>query len=124
MDPITSTIVAALSVMGSEFVKSSVKDAYDGLKTVIRRKWGEGGSLAKAIEELQANPNSKGQALVLEEKVSETNAAKDADVMQAVSSLLAQLKEAGIAVQAGGDIYIGNEIINSERAHIGPEESR
>jgi len=126
MDPITSTIVAALSVMGSEVVKSSVKDAYDQLKAVIRRKWGEAGPLSKAVDDLQANPKSKGQALVLEEKVSETKAAENADVMKAVETLVAALKEAGTAIRSGRDTYISNDIINSPGAHIGPEggESR
>jgi hypothetical protein len=40
MDPITTAIIAALPVLASELVKSSVKDAYAGLKAVILRKWG------------------------------------------------------------------------------------
>src|SRR5689334_18100402 len=98
MDPITSTIIAALSVMGSEFVKSSVKDAYDELKAVIRGKWGEAAPLAKAVDDLQANPKSKGQALVVEEKVSETCATKDADIMQAVARLVGELQKVGTHV--------------------------
>ena len=38
MDPITTAILAVLQVIGSEVIKSSVKDAYDGLKAVIRGK--------------------------------------------------------------------------------------
>jgi hypothetical protein len=44
MDPITTAIVAALPAMASDLVKSSVKDTYDGLKAVIRRKWGHEGA--------------------------------------------------------------------------------
>ena len=122
MDPITSTMIAALSVMGSEFVKSSVKDAYDELKSVIRRRWGEATPLTKAVDDLEANPTSKGQALVLEEKVSETHAAQDPDVMKAVARLVAELKEVGAKVISGRDTYIGNEISNSPNAHIGPSD--
>ena len=40
MDPITTTIVATLPALASDLVKSSLKDAYEGLKSVIRRTWG------------------------------------------------------------------------------------
>jgi hypothetical protein len=39
MDPITATILAVLPAVASEMAKSTVKDAYEGLKAVIRRKW-------------------------------------------------------------------------------------
>jgi hypothetical protein len=60
MDPITTTILAALGVMGSEAIKSGVKDAYDNLKAVIRCKWGETAPISKAIGE---EPTSKPQAV-------------------------------------------------------------
>jgi hypothetical protein len=127
MDPITSTIVSALSVMGSEFLKSSVKDSYDELKAVIRNKWGATAPLTKAVEELQANPNSQGQKLVLEERVADTKAAEDGDVMQAVTKLVAKLKEHSSATMSGRDTFVGdyidNKIIGSEGSHIGPKGS-
>jgi hypothetical protein len=106
MDPITTAIVASLPALTSDLVKSSVKDAYDGLKTVIRRKWGEASPLAKAVEELEGNPKSKGQALVLEEKVAEFKAAEDTDVMRALAKLVSQLKEANIGGEAVGSINV------------------
>jgi Asp-tRNA(Asn)/Glu-tRNA(Gln) amidotransferase A subunit family amidase len=122
MDPITSTIVAALPVIGSEFVKSSVRDAYDQLKTVIHRKWGKEAPIAKAVDDLQANAKSKGQELVLQQRVSETNADKDPGVMEAVEKLIAELKEAGTTIISGRDTYEGNNIINSQNSQIGPRE--
>ena len=41
MDPITAAILAVLPALASDVVKAGVKDAYDGPKAVIRRKWGE-----------------------------------------------------------------------------------
>jgi hypothetical protein len=106
MDPITTAIVAALPALASDLVKSSVKDAYDGLKAVIRRKWGEAGPLAKAVKDLEANPKSKGQALVVEERVAESKAAEDADVMRALAKLVNELKEANIGGEAVSAINI------------------
>ena len=60
MDPITSAVVAALPAIASGLVQSSVKDAYEGLKAVIRRKWGDASPVAKSVDALEANPKSKG----------------------------------------------------------------
>jgi hypothetical protein len=106
MDPITTAIVAAVPALASDLVKSSVKDAYDGLKAVIRRKWGEAGPLAKAVNDLEANPKSKGQALVLEERVAESKATDDTDVMHALANLVSELKEAPIGGEAVGSINV------------------
>jgi hypothetical protein len=100
MDPITTTILAALGVMGSEVIKSGVKDAYDNLKAVIRRKWGETASISKAITAIEEDPQSKAQAAVLEEKVAAVKATADAEVAQALHTLVELLKTEGIAGQA------------------------
>ena len=96
MDPITTTILAALGVMGSELIKSGVKDAYDNLKAVIRRKWGEAAPISKAITAIEEDPQSKAQAAVLEEKVAAVKATADAEVAQALQKLVQQLKTEGI----------------------------
>jgi len=106
MDPITTAIVAALPAVSSDLVKSTLKDAYDGLKAIIRRKWGEAGHLPKAVEDLEANPKSRGQVAILAEKVAETKAVEDTDVMQALAKLVAELKEARIGGEAVADIAV------------------
>ena len=96
MDPITTAIVAVLPALTSDLVKSSVKDAYAGLKAIIRRKWGDASPLAKSVDALEANPKSKGQSEVLAEHVAAGNATADAEVMQALAKLVEQLKKEGI----------------------------
>ena len=100
MDPITTTILAALGVMGSELIKSGVKDAYDNLKAVIRRKWGETAPISKAITAIEEDPQSKAQAAVLGEKVAAVKATADAEVAQALHQLVEQLKTKGIGGEA------------------------
>ena len=92
MDPITTAIVAALPALATELVSSSVKDAYSGLKAVIVRKFGSTSAVAKSVNDLEANPKSKGQAMVLSEHVVEAKAEADADIMKAVSTLIEALK--------------------------------
>jgi disulfide oxidoreductase YuzD len=59
MDPITSTILAVLPCLASDMIKSSIKDAYEGLKAVIRRKWGNAALISKAITAIEEDPKSK-----------------------------------------------------------------
>jgi hypothetical protein len=92
MEPITAAILAVLPGLATDAVKS----AYEGLKTVIRRKWGEGAPIAKAITALEEDPNSKAQAAVLEEKVAAVKAAEDPDVAKALRELLDQMKAHGV----------------------------
>jgi HetE-like protein len=100
MDPITAAIVAVLPALASDMVKSGVKDAYDGLKAVIRRKWGDAAPINKAISALEEDPKSKAQATVLEEKVAGVKATDDAEVAQALHRLVEQIKTQGIGGEA------------------------
>jgi hypothetical protein len=100
MDPITAAILAVLPALASDVVKSGVKDAYDGLKAVIRRKWGDAAPISKAIAAIEEDPNSKAQAAVLEEKVGAVKAAEDAEVAQALRQLVEQMKTHGIGGEA------------------------
>jgi hypothetical protein len=104
MDPITTAILAVLPALASDMVKSGVKDAYEGLKAVIRRKWGDAAPISKAIAAIEQDPNSKAQAAVLEEKVGAVKAAEDAEVMKALHQLIEQMKSHGIAGEAAARI--------------------
>jgi disulfide oxidoreductase YuzD len=106
VDPITAAIVAALPAVVSSVVVSGVKDAYEGLKAVIRRKWGEAAPISKAISAIEEDPTSKAQATVLEEKVAAVKAIEDAEVAQALRRLLEQLETHGIAAEAVAKIQV------------------
>jgi hypothetical protein len=106
MDPITTAIVAALPALASDLVKSSVKDAYAGLKSIICRKWGDTSAVAKSVDALEANPKSKGQAAVLSEHVNAVNAMADVEVMQALAKLVDALKKEGIGGESIAQIAI------------------
>ena len=96
MEPITAAIIAVLQFVGSEVAKSGIKDAYDALKAVIRRKWGETAPISKAISAIEEDPESKPQAAVLEEKVKGAKAIDDPEVAQALRQLVEELKANGI----------------------------
>jgi len=100
MDPITTAILAVLPALASDVVKSGVKDAYEGLKAVIRRKWGDAAPISRAITAIEQDPGSKAQAAVLAEKVSAAKAAEDAEVVEAVRQLVEQMRTHGIGGEA------------------------
>ena len=97
IDPITTAIVAALPALASDMVSSAVKDSYAGLKSVIARKFGAAGAVTKSVDDLEANPKSKGQAMVLSERVTQANAEADAEIMAAVKTLVEALAKANAA---------------------------
>jgi hypothetical protein len=125
MDPITTTILAALSVMGSELIKSGVKDAYEGLKAAIREKWGESAPISKAIVALEEDPQSKAQAAVLQEKVGDVKATDDPEVARALHNLVEQMKTDGVGVAkvAGIQFNMGGGVVQgvagAENVQIG-----
>jgi len=100
MDPITTAILAVLPALASDVVKSGVKDAYEGLKAVIRRKWGDAAPISRAITAIEQDPGSKAQAAVVAEKVSAAKAAEDAEVVEAVRQLVEQMRTHGIGGEA------------------------
>ena len=125
MDPITAAILAVLPALASDVVKSGVKDAYEGLKAVIRRKWGDAAPISKAIAAIEEDPKSKAQAAVLEEKVGAVKATEDAEVAQALHRLVEQMKAHGIGGEAIARIAINitggtvQGVVGAENVSIG-----
>jgi hypothetical protein len=106
MDPITTAVVAALPALASDVVKSTVKDAYDALKEVIRRRWGERSPVARAVEALERDPTSEDRAQSLEERIADTKATQDPEVMKVLAKLAASLEKADIAGSASTQINL------------------
>jgi hypothetical protein len=67
---------------------------------VIQKQWGKSSPIAKAVDALEASPKSKGQALVLAENVTASNATANPDVMHALAKLVGELKKEGIGGNA------------------------
>ena len=100
MDPITTAILSVVPALAADVVKSGVKDAYEGFKAVIRRRWGETAPISKAIAAVEQDPTSKAQAAVLEEKVTAVNASKDVEVAKALHQLVVKMRENNVGTDA------------------------
>jgi hypothetical protein len=96
MDSITAAILTALGGLSH----TAVKDAYNGLKGLIARKFGADSRVSRAIEDLEAQPESEGRKAVLQEEVAVAGALNDAEVAAAVRALLEQTDAGGARVQA------------------------
>lgn len=91
MEPITTAIIAALiagvTAGATQVGKSALVDAYNGVKTLLSKKFGKESKLAKAVNELEENPDSKGRQLTLQEEVEAVQAGQDPEVLQAAKLL-------------------------------------
>jgi hypothetical protein len=97
MDPITTAIIAALTlgVAGgvTEVGKSVIVEAYDTLKGILRQKLGGDSEVAAAVESLEKKPDSGGRQATLAEEVKAAQAEQDPAILAAAQALLDKLKE-------------------------------
>jgi hypothetical protein len=59
-EPVTTAILAALAVAGSETVKLAVDEAYAGLRSLLVRKLGGSSNGVEALAKLEEDPTSAG----------------------------------------------------------------
>lgn len=88
MDPI-SLIVTALSAGAAAALKPTsekvVKDAYEGLRTIIRDRYSKASS---SVESLESKPDSELRRGVVKEDLEEGEAAADADLLRQAQQVL------------------------------------
>jgi hypothetical protein len=96
MDPVTLAIVTALvagaSAGATKVAEQAIVDGYNALKTLISERFGGDSELVKAVDSLEAKPESEGRRATLEEEVVDSNAAQEADILATAEKLLALLK--------------------------------
>jgi hypothetical protein len=102
MDPITLVITSALT----NLAKAGIKEAFDGLKSVIRQKWGDDSPLSRAISAIEESPNSKARAAVVEEEADAVKLGDQPDVVQALQKLIEQMKAQGVGGEGVAGIHL------------------
>lgn len=124
MDPITAAIVAALAAgvtaSASDISKQALVDAYNRLKTLLKKKFGGDGEVIKSVDRLEAKPESVGRQETLKEEVASVNANQDPELLQAAQVLLSQVRTqpqgASIIQTVTGDYnavsHSGNSTVN------------
>ncbi len=99
MDPITAAIVAALAAGLTEVRKNAVVDAYNGLKSLLKKKFGDDSKVVKAVDDLEEEKDSKGRQLTLQEQIAKAD--QDPELRQAAQALLSEIR-----TQPGGEQHI------------------
>jgi len=92
MDPVTAAIIAA-AIAGAaggltDTAKAVIADSYNGLKGLLRRKFGEQSEVVKAVAHVETDPDYQS---VLEGKVKKSGADQDAEVIALAKALLEKI---------------------------------
>jgi hypothetical protein len=92
MDPtiglITGAIAAGAAAAFKDTAGQAVKDAYNGLKELIKGKFGKESELADAVAKLESKPDSGARRELLAEEVAAAEADKDEAVIRAAKALM------------------------------------
>lgn len=104
MDPITTAIVAALAAGVTRTISEDpLGNAYETLKATLKRKFGRESDVVKAVDDLEAKPDSVGRTETLKEEIADARADQDPEIITAVQHLQDLLKSSGVAVSASGE---------------------
>ena len=115
MDPITGAIVAHLSTAAggmagaatAETGKLMITDAYQALRTALRKKFGKDSNTAKALVALEAEPDFEPNQTALAGRLEQQGAGEDGDLRQLATALQSVSSEAA-ARAAGSFAPTGN----------------
>lgn len=90
MNPIATSLISAVVY---DLGKGTIAKAYNALRGALERKLGTESEVIKAIEGLEADPNSPGYKLVLQEKITKANIEKDPELVNLAQKLLDLLED-------------------------------
>ena len=114
MDTILTAMIAAVSSLS----EPAIRDAYNGLKSLLGRKLGAGSPVVDAADKLEKNPNSTGRKETLKEELTSTNLQGDSEVIEAARVLLDTLKQLPNGQQIIQQTVTGNKNIFSATGSI------
>ena len=110
MDPITTAIVAALAAgvaaSAKEVGQKVIVDAYDALKTTLKKRFGPDSDLAEAVETLEKKPESAGRQTTVQEEVAAAKAAGDPELQELAQALIEALKSTPEGEKAVGKYQV------------------
>ena len=96
MDPVSTAIIAGVTTglvsSATEVGKQSLVDAYEGLKSLLKKKFGAGSDVVVAVERLEKNPEATSRKAGVEEDVKAAKADEDPEILAAAEALLEKLK--------------------------------
>jgi len=97
MDPISAAIIAAVTaglVKGAGDVSQKVLvDAYEALKGLLTRRFGDRSEVAQAVQGFEARPESVARKELVVEEMRRSGAEQDPELLRAARDFLARLQE-------------------------------
>jgi len=97
MDPLTLAIIGAISAGAmsglTDVGKKAVTDAYEGLKGLLKQKFGANSDVVEAVAKLEAKPESAGWKETLGDEIKKAGADQDADLIAVAEALLDKIKD-------------------------------
>lgn len=108
---IVSTLVAAATKVAEGISGDALKDAYQGLKTLLKRRFGDDAGANVALEKIDKEPTDAWKS-VLKEKLEATGAVQDTEVQSQARHLQETLEKAGFAVSVSGqgNVVAGHDV--------------
>lgn len=107
MDPVTTAILAAVEAgansAAGDVAKKALVDLYNGLKGLLKKRFGSESKVAVAVDALEGQPEATGRRLTVEEELKAVKADSDPELLAAAQALLDQIKAC-----PGGEQHITN----------------
>ena len=118
MDPVTTAIAAGVAAGvasgATKTAEQAIVDAYNGLKALLKKKFGAQSEIVAATENLERKPDSAGRKGTLAEEVAAAKADQDQEIVKAAEALLELVK-----ALPGGEQHvqtaIGSHIAQADR---------
>jgi superfamily II DNA helicase RecQ len=92
IDLVSVAVIAAVSSGAADGVKDVTKkaivDSYEGLKGLIKKKYGSSSAVGEAIDKLQDKPDSQGRRETLAEELRAVNANVEPELLSAARTLI------------------------------------
>ena len=114
MDIIFSAIIAAIGKLGEH----TIKDSYEALKALIKRKFGHNQDLNEALQKLEEKPDSPGRKGTLKEEIAAAKVDQDEEIVKAAAAFLEKLKALPGGQQIIQQTVTGNQNIFSGTGNV------
>lgn len=102
MEIIAAALVAAIAKMA----EPAVKDAYEGLKALIKRRFQGNAQIEGALTGIEEDPETWSKPL--DQALQKANAASDQEIVEAAQKLQQTLQNVGVSINVSGNQQRGS----------------
>jgi hypothetical protein len=98
VEPVTTLLLQALPALGGaaagEMAKKAAADLWEGVKGVLKRRFGADATAVQLVDELRTSPANSSARLDAAERLSALNLGRDPEILGVVQSLVQALADA------------------------------